>query len=254
MVISEIFPKPTVKQVIFQIKFPNLFYIESRIGDFQVKIMKEFPQSNLLYRKQLLLTDVGPESKLTNIPEDLDKEAVKKIWQFKSDKNLQLNVMSNSLDINSEYHKTYNLEGGDKFRDTIMFVLERFFETMPIPVINRIGLRYIDECPIPVKDNTTFRAYYNSSFPLDRFNLADTKEMQFHTVVNRGNYFLRYGEILQKTEKEYKLILDYDGFGENIAQQDYLTVTDDLHTIISEEYQATIKEPVYEYMRQPKES
>ncbi len=254
MVISEMFPKPTVKQVIFQIKFPSLFYIESKIGDFQVKIMKEFPQSNLVYRKRLLLTDVGPGGKLTEIPDDLDKEAVTKIWQFKSDKNLQLNVMNNSLDINSEYHKTYNFEGGDKFRDTIMFVLERFFEIMPIPVINRIGLRYIDECPIPVKDNTTFRAYYNSSFPLDRFNLADTKEMQFHTVVKRGNHFLRYGEILQKTEKEYKLILDYDGFGENIAQQDYLTVTDDLHTIISEEYQATIKEPVYEYMRQPKES
>lgn len=248
MVISEIFPKPTVKQVIFQIKFPSLFYIESKIGDFQMKIMKEFPQSNLLFRKRLLLTDVGAEGKLMDIPDDLDKEAVKKIWQFKSDK-CQLNLMNNSLDINSEYHKTYNLGGGDKFRDTIRFVLERFFELMPIPTINRIGLRYIDECPIPTKDNTTFRSYYNSGFPLDRFNLADVNEIQFHTVVKRGNHFLRYGEMLQKMGEEYKLILDYDGFGENIASEDYLTITDDLHTIISDEYQATIKEPVYEYMR-----
>lgn len=249
MVISEIFPKPTVKQVIFQIKFPNLFYLESKIGDFQMKIMKEFPESKLLFQRQLLFSNEGSEGKLTNVQDDLDKGAVKKIWQFKSDKKFQLSVMSNSLDIISEYHKTYDLEGGDKFRDSIKFVLEQFFKLMPVPIINRIGLRYIDECPIPTKDNTTFRSYYDSSFPIDRFNLADAIDMQFHTVVRRGNYFLRYSEILQKNEEEYKLILDFDGFAENIEIKDYLTITDGLHTIISDEYQATIKEPVYDYMR-----
>lgn len=254
MSINEIFPNPTVKQVLFEIKFPNLFYMEKQIGDFQLKIMKDFPQSALLFRKRLLLADVGPEGKLMNVPDDLDKEAVKKVWQFKSNKDIQLNVMGDSLNIISQYHKTYNLEGGDKFRDIIKFVLDCFFEVTSIPIINRIGLRYIDECPIPSKDNSIFTAYYNSVFPLDRFNIAEARNMDFTTVIKKGEYYIRYAESLQKIGEEDKLILDFDSFGENIASKDYLTVTDDLHTVISEEYEKTIKKPVYEYMRQVKGS
>jgi uncharacterized protein (TIGR04255 family) len=253
MSINEVFPNPTVKQVIFQIKFPNLFYIENKIGDLQLKIMEEFPQSALLFRKQIVFADIGPGVKLENISSDLEKEAGKKIWQFKSNKDFQLNVLSDSLDISSQYHKTYNSEGGDKFRDIIKFVLDRFFEIVSIPIIHRIGFRYIDECPIPSKNNSVFRLYYNSIFPLDRFNLADANEMDFKTVIKKEEYYLRYIESLQKIGNEYKLILDFDGFAENIHSKDYLTITDKLHAIILEEYEKTIKEPVYQYMRQKKE-
>ncbi|MBL7135472.1 MAG: TIGR04255 family protein [Candidatus Marinimicrobia bacterium] len=253
MSISEVFPNPTVKQVIFQIKFPNLFYMENKIGAFQLKIMNEFPQSALLFRRQVVFVDIGPEGKFENIPADLDKESGKKIWQFKSNKNFQLNVLGDSLGIVSQYHKTYNLEGGDKFRDIIKFVLDYFFEVTSIPLINRIGLRYIDECPLPSKDNDTFRLHYNSIFPVDRFNIANANEMDFKTVTKTGEYYLRYIESLKKVDSGYKLILDFDGFAENINSEDYLTVTDELHTIILEEYEKTIREPVYQYMRQKKE-
>jgi len=250
MAIDEMFPNPTVKQVIFQITFPNLFYIENKIGAFQLKIMKEFPQSALLFRRQVLFADVGSESKLAEIPSDSENGTSKKVWQFKSDKNFELHVLGNSLDITSGYHKTYDLEGENKFRDTIKFVLDCFLEVTEIPIINRIGLRYVDECPIPSKDNSTFKSYYNSIFPLDRFNLADAKEMAFRTVTKRDEYSLIYSESLQQKENEYKLILDFDGFAENIDSNDYLKVTDNLHTIISDEYEKTIKSPVYEYMRE----
>ena len=253
MTINEVFPNPTAKQVVFQIRFPNLFYMENKIGDLQLKIMKEFPQSALLFRRQVVFADIGPEGKLENLPGDLDKEAAKKIWQFGSEKNFQLNVLSDSLDITSQHHKTYNLEDGDKFRDIIKFVLDTFFEIISLPIINRIGLRYIDECPIPSKNNSTFKSYYNSVFPLDRFNVADANEMDFKTIIRKGDYYLRYSESLQEVEDEYKLFLDFDGFAENINPIDYLTVTDHLHTIILEEFEKTIKEPVYKYMRQRKE-
>ena len=63
-------------------------------------------------------------------------------------------------------------------------------------------------------------------------------------------YSLIYSESLQQKENEYKLILDFDGFAENIDSNDYLKVADDLHIIISDEYEKTIKDPVYEYMRE----
>lgn len=246
MPIQEIFPKPTVKQVIFQIRFPNLFYLESRIGEFQLKVMKEFPESALLFRRQVVFADVGPESKLENIPQDADG---KKIWQFKSPKKFELSVLSNSLDITSMYHKTYNLDGSDKFRDIINYVLKAFFEIMQVPIITRIGLRYIDECPIPAKNNETFRNYYNSVFPLDRFKLDDSDQMLFQATVKRDKYYLRYVEKLLVIDNNYKLILDFDGSAVDIDPENCLKVTDDLHNIILTEFETTIRDPVYELMR-----
>jgi uncharacterized protein (TIGR04255 family) len=254
MAIDEVFKNPTVKQVVFQIIFPNLFYIENKIGEFQQKIMSEFPESALLYRRQFAWADVGPEVKLTEIESKLEKEPTgQKIWQFKSPKNFQLDVLNNSLDIISNYHKTYRTENGDKFRDVIELVVNNFLQVVPVPIISRIGLRYIDECPIFSKDNETFKSYYNSVFPINRFNLADAEEMDFKTVIKRGDCHLRYVESLRKVKDQYQLILDFDSFKANIKPQDFLHVTDNLHTTISDEYEKTITELVKEYMRKPKE-
>ncbi len=211
--------------------------------------MDRFPQSALLHRRQILFADVGPGGKMENINPSGDEEAGKKIWQFKSVQDYELNLLNDSLDISSRHHKTYNLNGGDKFRDIIEFTLNNFFETINVPIINRIGLRYIDECPIPSKDNDTFKEFYNSVFPVDRFNLEDVKEMDFKTVITKQQYSLRYIESLKQYGENYKLILDFDGFAENIKTEDYLSVTDDLHELILSEFEQSIKGPVYNYMR-----
>lgn len=249
MSIEEIFPNPTVKSVIFQIRFSNLFSIENKMGDFQLKIMDKFPHSNLLFRRQLLFADIGPGSKVEKIPNELDYEVSKKIWQFKSDKNFQLNVLSDSLDITSQPHITYNLGSEGKFRDIIAFVIDNFLDTVPIINFKRIGLRYIDECPLPKKDNKTFQNYYDSVLPIKRFNITNAEEMDFKTVFKKGIYYLRYIESLRKIKNKYKLVLDYDGFAKNIKSKDYLKITDKLHIIIQEEYVKTIKKPVYNFMK-----
>lgn len=107
MPINEIFPNPTVKQVIFQITFPNLFYLENRIGSIQERLMKEFPNSELIYRKKLLLANIGPELKID--PKDAEEAPANKIWQFESKEKTILSITLNSLDMTSVFHKTYNL-------------------------------------------------------------------------------------------------------------------------------------------------
>jgi len=73
MVIDEIFPNPTVKQVIFELKFSNLFYIEDKIGDLQLKVMERFPDANLIFRRQILFADKGPEGEIEIIPPEISK-------------------------------------------------------------------------------------------------------------------------------------------------------------------------------------
>jgi len=52
---SEVFPNPTVSKVIFQIRFPALFYVDSRMGEFQLKVIEMFPVSALAVRRQFLI-------------------------------------------------------------------------------------------------------------------------------------------------------------------------------------------------------
>jgi len=241
--IEEEFPNPTVKQVIFQIRFPNLFYLENKIGDLQFKIMKKFPESSLLHKQSVIFTE--GIRKNNPIPDDEDL-TTRKIWRFESkDRKIQVNVLNDSLDINSRYHKTYN-----DFKKTIEFVLGAFLDTTNIPIINRIGLRYVDECPIKSKDNESFLSYYNTAFPLEsRFNLEEAAVMDFQTLVKRDEYNLFYCEFLQTDNEGHKLILDMDAFAENIDSENYIDVIDELHKILNEEFEKTIKKPLYEHMR-----
>jgi uncharacterized protein (TIGR04255 family) len=249
MTITEVFPNPTVKQVVFQIKFPSLFYLEGKMGDLQLKLMSEFPESAILYRRRVVVADLGPGATLENIPADQD-DNLTKIWQFKSENKCILNVMADSLDISSEYHKTYNLSDGPRFRDVIELVVASFLEVTRLPLIRRVGLRYIDDCPIISKDNKTLRKWYNSAFPLDRFPISLADEMHFRTVVQRNDFRLRYMETLSQEDGKQSLLIDFDGFATNVEAGKYLEVTDQLHQMISEEYEQSIKQPLIDHMRQ----
>ena len=246
MSITEVFSNPTVKTVIFQIRFPNLFFIEKIIGDYQVKIMNYFQDSALILSKELNIL-LGPQNQpLPNVGEQKPAN----IWQFISpQKNVKLSVQTSSLDIVSTSHKSYSMGEGEKFRDIIKLSLTPFFELVHIPIITRIGLRYIDICPISEKNNTSFSQYYNSAFPLNRFHIDTADNMDFRATVKKGEYYLTYRETLKMTDNKFILELDFDGFALNVKPNKYLSVTDELHTLISNEFEATANEALIEYMR-----
>lgn len=246
MAITEVFSNPTVKTVIFQIRFPNLFFIEQIIGDYQVKIMDYFKDSALILSKEINIL-VGPQNQpLPNFGEQQPTN----IWQFISpEKNVKLSVQTNSLDIVSTSHKSYAMGEDEKFRDIIKLSLNPFFELVHIPIITRIGLRYIDNCPIIEKNNTSFSQYYNTAFPLNRFPIDTAENINFRAMVKKGEYYLTYRETMKKIDGEFTLELDFDGFALDVKPNEYLSVTDELHTLISNEFEATANESLIEYMR-----
>ena len=250
MTINDVFPNPTVKKVIFQIRFPNLFSIEKMIGDYQIEIMDRFPNSQLLFQQSLLLANIGPKADLQEVQDKADSAGVKKIWNFQSDTGVTLNVHTDSMDISSTLHKTYNNpKEENRFRDTITFAVDKFLNIVHIPKLMRIGLRYIDECPIESKDNETFKKWYNSTFPLERFPLGDAVDFNFTARTKKGKCFLKFSESFQDNDKEIKYILDFDGYALNVESGDYLTITDKLHDLISNEFETSAKEPLFDYMK-----
>lgn len=245
---NEVFSNPTVERVIFEIRFPNLFGMQNIIGDLQMKIIKEFPESALIHKQQIVFTEVNEEGSFPKPPTG-DEPGIRKIWQFKSPKKIQLDIQTDRLSLTSEHHKTYI-----EFRKVIENVMESLINILPIPILHRIGLRYIDKCPIPnMLNNAAFQEYYQTVFPLDRFDIQNTQEMYFVTVTKRDEHLLVYRESLLLNITPPSYYLDFDGSSTEVKTDDYLQTTDALHRIISESYNRTIKEPVKEYMRKPKE-
>lgn len=247
---KEIFVRPTIHQVIYQIRFPNLLFIEAKVGQFQLNIMERFPDSSELYRRQVIFADVGPDDE-QRMP--LDEQNTKKIWQFSTeDKAYVVNIQTNSLDITANSYKTYNSGEDDnfKFQSIIKFVLDNFFSEIPVKLIKRIGLRYINKCPLPDDlSNSAFLEYYDSDFNLSKYDLKTTTEMQFVSSVLLDKYFLNYSEVLKYVDNKPLYYLDWDASGKDIHVDNYLTVTDQLHQIIDNRFFETIKEPVKKWMR-----
>lgn len=243
---SEIFSKPFVKEVHFEIKFPNLFYIENKIGDFQLKILNKFPESSLAFRKPVVFADIGPEFKFDDKFSQTDMVG-KKIWQFKSDHS-KLDITSDSLNLSTNLYKVYDHKGEENFRSLIEFVVSKFLEVTAVPHITRLGLRYVNECIIDVKTTESINNYYNTLLPINKFKVENTDEYIIKLVHREEGYGLIYQEAIPKNNKF--ILLDLDGFLENFNSSEYLAVTDKLHTLIKAEFNNYLKEPAKQKMRE----
>lgn len=242
---------PTVKVVFFELKFPHLFSIENRIGNFQEKIMSDFPESKVGISRSVVFSETGPDGKLEELPNQFTRETGVKTWIFQSKENIQLELKTNQLVLISKEHKTYNNEGNlPRFRDYLKKIIENLFSTVKVPMLSRIGLRYIDEFPLPGQTNEVLNKYYNTTLPLVRFPLENITDLaSFNTSTRRRNYNLNYRETFLKKDETLKLILDFDGFAKNVPSENCMQIADELHEIIDEEYFNNVKEPWLEYMR-----
>lgn len=241
-----IYPKPTVKEVHFEVRFPHIFSIENRIGDIQLAIFDQFPESKLIFTRSILFVDKGPESDM----EKIDDKPSRKIWKFSYQNKYELNIFTNKIGILSKVHTSYNLgKKGENFRDVIEYVLENFFDLIPIKTVSRVGLRYLDVGPLPDKNNDVLQEYYNTTFPINRFDLENVITYEYGQVSKIDDVNYIYKESLIEENDEYKIRLDYDTFIENVKVVDILKETDRLHDVHKKEWHNTLKEPVYKYMR-----
>lgn len=253
MAINEIFPNPVVKEVAFEARFPNLFYLESKVGDFQLRVIKQFPESDLVLRRHFVFGGGDQKGLQELIASRPDDESVQKVWRFSSKDGVTVNLSSQSIAIISSAHKSYSLS--DKpFRNVIDVVIGAFLDVLKLPLMTRVGLRYINHCPLSPKSNAYLGEHYNSAFDIARFPIDDAVEMQFVAMLPRHGCQLRYAETLSKIESDDKLILDYDAWRENVEAKNVMDITDMLHTVIANEFESSVKPPLLDLMRRPKGS
>ena len=131
MAITDVFLNPPVERVFLEIRFPSLFYLESRIGEFQLLVISNFPESKLLFQKQFKMITGASDAHAKDLDSDDDESSdpeTYKIWHFTSENGVELAIRNTSVLLSSSKHKTYdNPQVDTMFRDLIKFALDNFF-------------------------------------------------------------------------------------------------------------------------------
>ncbi len=244
---GEVFPHPTVKQVIFQIRFPKLFFLQSKIGDLQLTLMSRFPKSESVVQRALIMAQGSSES-IQELLKDRPSDEDERIWRFEDDQGVIIEVKLDALTVVSSKHTSY-LHQPYSFRDTLTFVIEAFLKHAPLPTIARVGFRYVDECPFPSLTNDCFRRYFNTCLPVDRFRVEHCTEMVCRSIRAGVDGSIRYAEAIVVRGTQNVLLIDMDAFAEGVPATAIIATADKLHAVVRQEFEATIKEPVLAYMR-----
>jgi len=242
---AEIFPKAPLKAVAYEVKFHSLFSIPEAMGKFQLEIMDDFPKASQLYTTPFVVMEEGvPKFP----PRSSDKITI--TYQFVSETGkTTVAVKLDSLSITSEEYKSYDDPSSVKFKDVINKVVTKFVDVVQIPKFTRIGLRYIDHCPLAKKTNQYFKEYYEPPFDIQKYSVDDLIEGSIAIRSKKEKYNIFFQCQIAQDKGEYKYIMDFDAYAENVNSDDFLTVTDQLRDLDRNEFFSNITDNFIEYMR-----
>lgn len=241
---EEVFPRAPLIEVAYEVRFPSMFYIPQAIGQFQINIMDDFPKASQLFTTQFAIED--------GIPKFSAEDAGKMVpsWQFESENGkTKISIRLDRLGIISQEYNSYDHPSGAKFRDAINKIVTEFLRVVPIKRFERVGLRYIDHCPLDEKTNQYFKKYYVPMFDIEKNRIEDIVDS--HMVMRKriGAYGLVYQCKIAKMDEKYKYIMDFDSYAERVESADFLSVTDELRKIDRSEFFAGITDNFKQYMR-----
>ncbi len=235
------YSKNFLSNVIFKINFPPIDSLAKEVSPgFKEKLSNDFP----------ILEPV----KMSNIKFEASPEEVKTekddrtMWRFKDKEDKTIL----ELDVDSLAIVLKKYENFAKFEELILKVINPFLEDYKDVVINRLGLRYINEIQLEEKSLYEWDKYINSTL-ISNINFIDTKDalrraMTFLEIAidEETKLRLQYG-IFNRTypgklvNKDF--VLDYDCFTEIAFNMENLK--DKIKTfndIITEYFEKSIKE------------
>lgn len=241
---DEVFANSPLFEVAFEVRFPNLFYISQKIGEFQLDIVDDFPKSSQVFTQSFV---IGEKKEVIS-----DKDNANPIprWQFENETGkTRIMVYSDKLNIVSQEYKSYNHPSERKFRDLITKILSIFTKVVPMKKFSRVGIRYIDHCPLESLNNEYFKKYYDPIFNIDKYKVENISDNFFMVNIKREQYNLLFQCGIRKLDGGYKYIMDYDGYATDIEANSCITTTDELRRLIKKEFLSNITEEFKQYMR-----
>ena len=241
---GEVFPKAPLAGVAYEVRFPSLFYLPEVIGKFQIEIMDDFPEASQLFETKVPIE--GGVPKFSAAASDRPTTS----WQFKSESGkTTVLVKLDSLSVISEEYYSYDNPPGVGFKEVIRKIVTEFHKQVTINRFTRIGLRYTDRCPLHEKTNQYFTQYYKPIFDIEKNRIDDLIEGFLAIRKKKEKHNILFQCRIAKINGEYKYVMDFDAYAENVSFDNFLAITDELRDLDRSEFFSNITDDFKEYMR-----
>lgn len=225
------FEKNYLQDVIFRVEFRSiqeLMGVDANPEKFQNIIKNEFPILEITEETKIT-QNLGSNSQLNHI----DKNKIWTCYDNDYSKKLEVTNYSISLSYNGKKYNSHN----PMFDD--IELIKQILTIYSVNIINKIGLRYINEVT-PNVDVNNWEGWINSK--LHNFNslddnlklirsmtLSEFKINDFSLNIRYGQFNLNYPDI--KIENDF--VLDYDCISHSLTNIDELTgMFEEMHSII----------------------
>ncbi|MCH7850226.1 MAG: TIGR04255 family protein [Nanoarchaeota archaeon] len=235
------YKKNFISNIIFRIDFPTILELENKLpSGFQSKIIDLFP---ILREPSELNINLSVSS-----GENLNKNQVSvgaRTWQFYNKEKTKAVILSkNSL--NLEYKNYYS--NFKELTSDIKLILKSLFEEYTIEIIDRIGLRYIDEIKLDSGDPLDWKDIICDDLTSSiRFvsskNLMRTMQ---EIYIKEDNYTIVFKYGIPNSLYPSKIVrkeftLDTDCFLEGeLSKEDIINLLEEFHEVVKKTFEKSI--------------
>jgi uncharacterized protein (TIGR04255 family) len=165
--LEEMFPANPIREVDFEIRFAPRLRIQAEMWRFQEDLRAEYP-------------DVGLESAL------LPNGSTLNVTVFQN--QVKARVIKVSPQNMALAFSTYN--NFEDFKDEVQRRSASFCETFDVTSLTRIGLRYVNEIPLPTQQSDSMTRYVRPLVEFDRIPLDSVQQFALQMAAKQGDHMV----------------------------------------------------------------
>jgi uncharacterized protein (TIGR04255 family) len=234
--LEEIFPRPAIREVAFEIRFSPRLRIREQLWQFQDSIANDYPEAS---EEQMLIHPdrLTPANVFTN---NIDQRAIK--------------ISPENFVLSAVKYTTY-----EEFKSEVISRTEQFCRTYSINKFVRMGLRYINHIELGSEEPVAvLERYVNAPLRFDRFDAGAITQLLTEFRLKFSGYQMTIrGALLQvpaamvapERQNNHIYVLDLDCYDENISALSLGEVLDRFHEAIQVQFLQHVTEDYKNVMR-----
>jgi uncharacterized protein (TIGR04255 family) len=137
----------------------------------------------------------------------------------------------------------------EEFKDEVLRRTEEFCQTFDITPLTRIGLRYVNEIPLPTQETESLRTYIRPVVQFDRIPLETVQQFALQMSASAGSHMILLRTALLPGPMRF-YILDIDAYTETVQPPERIaTLLDEFHDTVQKAFLSHVTEEYKKVMR-----
>jgi len=204
--LNEVFPANPIREVDFEIRFTPRLRVQAEPWRFQEALVPDYP-------------DVGLESVL------LANGTTASVTVFQNvDKARLIKVSAQNMALAFSAYANF-----EEFKEEVLRRTEEFCKIFDVTSLTRVGLRYVNEIPLPTQETESLRVHVRPIVEFDRIPLETVQQFALQMTANMGNHMILLRTALLPGPVRF-YILDIDAYTETVQPTTRIaTLLDEFH-------------------------